>query len=437
MTLTERVKQITYAFDKLTIADGLNDRRQIVESITEELKDDFYFCLEVLAGRHKLGYTYAAYSGISSNIENYTIRQVYQEILQKPLKMHDLSENNIAFYCAHTYDWREFLEPLCNRKFRLGIGASLLPKIDTSPMLAKKFDGTKIYNGGYGITEKLDGNRCISKFVDGKWEHTSRNGKPMNVEFDMSGLDTTRIYDGEILSPEQVEMSEEIWRVVNEKVPESTGTYASMFNSTSGLINRKGGGKRLVYNIFDIMDENLSYWQRRAELDKYIQIGNGNTRILPLLARFETSKELNEKIQEILYTVTSIGGEGVMINIGGAPYVHKRSNSLLKYKEAKTMDMKVDGTFDGNGKYEMMCGGLICIATLSDGKNVVCRVGTGMSDQERYYWSLHPERIVGSIVEVEYFSLSQDKKLQGTNLYSLRFPRYKKVRTDKATTSEY
>ena len=40
-------------------------------------------------------------------------------------------------------------------------------------------------------------------------------------------------------------------------------------------------------------------------------------------------------------------------------------------------------------------------------------------------------------IEVEYFDISQNKSALGTNSYSLRFPRLKKVRTDKNDTSIY
>lgn len=435
-TLTERIKRMMYIFERLEMADGLNERKDIVEHIGEDIKDDFYFCLEVLDGRHKLGYTYNAYFQSSSVIvtEDETIKSVYLNVLQMPLKMHDLSQFNIDRFANGTYEWADFFEPLCNRKYRLGIGQSLLPKLNTSPMLAKKYQGyIAPHSNGYFITEKLDGNRCIAKFNGKIWEFTSRNGRPMNVDFDMSEMDHGTIYDGEILSPEQVEMSEEIERTIHEGL-EVTTAHNSLFNSTSGLINRKTKNKRLVYNIFDTMDTELPYYLRRRKIDQIVR--KDDVRVLPTLMKFQKNTELSQKIDELLYKVTSIGGEGIMINLAGATYLNKRTDALLKYKEIKSMDMKVIGVYGGTGKYEGLLGGLECYAELSDGKIVSCKVGTGLSDLQRRAWR-SGDLIIGKIVEVEYFSMSQDKENEGTNFYSLRFPRLKRVRDDKTSTSEY
>ena len=134
--------------------------------------------------------------------------------------------------------------------------------------------------------------------------------------------------------------------------------------------------------------------------------------------------------------IESKGGEGLMINLGNRKYEHKRTDSLLKVKSTYTMDMRVIDYEEGTGKNEGLIGSLICSATEG---NITynCKVGSGLSDEDRYFWILHPDQIVGKIIEVAYFSLSQDKNAQGTNTYSLRFPRFKRIRTDKNETSIY
>ena len=84
-----------------------------------------------------------------------------------------------------------------------------------------------------------------------------------------------------------------------------------------------------------------------------------------------------------------------------------------------------------------MIGAIVCEIVTRDLKHVVCKVGSGLSDEQRMRWAIHPEEILGKIVEVKYFSLSQSEDALGSNTYSLRFPRLHKVRTDKETTSEY
>ena len=126
-----------------------------------------------------------------------------------------------------------------------------------------------------------------------------------------------------------------------------------------------------------------------------------------------------------------------MINLGGAVYEHKRTDKLLKLKKVQTIDMKVIDVEYGTGRNEGLIGALICQIITDDGKKIECKVGSGLDDRERYEWSLNTTQIIGKIVEVAYFSLSQDSSKIGSNVYSLRFPRLKKVRYDKNNTSEY
>lgn len=74
---------------------------------------------------------------------------------------------------------------------------------------------------------------------------------------------------------------------------------------------------------------------------------------------------------------------------------------------------------------------------LPDGRKVSCNIGNGLSDEQRLNRAMKPEEIVGKIIEVAYFSLSQNCNTNGTKTYSLRFPRLKSIRKDKVDTSAY
>ena len=215
--------------------------------------------------------------------------------------------------------------------------------------------------------------------------------------------------------------------------------FQGVFNSTSGMINRHSVNKQLVYNIFDIMLENTEYCHRRDELDGINSLFNSSkdVRILPCIARFNDANELNENIGHILDKVVNIGGEGLMINTGDGKYLHKRTDNLLKYKQVQTMDMEVVGVQWGTGKYEGAIGALNCKIVTNDGKVVTCDVGSGLSDLQRWQWAINPDAIIGKIVEVAYFSMSQSKNTYDSNHYSLRFPRLKAVRMSKSDTSEF
>ena len=434
MTLTERVVLMDDILDDIAASNSILYKQRIIEGIPEELKDDFECVVECLSGIHKFGYTYYPIDTQGFRCkDNTTIRQAI-ELLLEPAKKGDLTLRNISMHMSQTYPWAEFFEPIVNRTRKIGIGRSILPNDGLSAQLAKKYEGKLAYSKtGYFVTEKLDGNRCIARWDGIKWVFTSRNGKEMHVNFDMSNLPKDFIYDGEILSPEQAAMSDAIYNYINER--QICMKFDDQFSATSGLINRHDKNKKLVYNIFDIMVDGASYWERREALER-LEFGK-DTKLVRVLHKSSTAEGLEDVLPILLADVTDIGGEGIMINLGDRPYVHKRTDGLLKMKKVQTIDMKVVDLEWGSGKYDGQVGALVCQCHTDDGKMIYCNVGTGLSDDQRLGWAIHPELIMNKIVEVGYFSLSQNAIDKGSNVYSLRFPRLKSVRTDKNETSEY
>ena len=436
--LKDRVEYFEYLFDMLTDTNSLNEKKDIIADIPSDYKADFDYIIYCLSNQVKFGYTYY-YDYINDGTrfnEEWTIKDCL-EYLQKPMKEGNLTYKNIALTVGASYNYKDFFSPIVNKTLKLGIGNSLLPKLDYSAMLAKKYEGpsrTMLCDDFY-ITEKLDGNRCIAHYENGKWVFTSRNGKIMHVDFDMTGLPTHLVYDGEVLSPRQVRQSEEIKRYIYTGFCDNL-EFQDMFNSTSGLINQHTTDKELIFNIFDIQEKNVRYSDRREYLDSFKTIKlSKDVRIVPVLGKADIA-DLNNIAFDLLDKVTSLGGEGIMINLGNRTYEHKRTDSLLKLKKVQTMDMVVVNTTLGTGKYEGLVGALECLIHTDDDKVISCSVGSGLSDEQRVQWTMYPEKILHHIVEISYFSLSQNENEKGSNLYSLRFPRLKKVREDKTKTSE-
>lgn len=440
MTLTERCLYFKSVFDMLQATNSSILKRQIVDDIKPECKEDFEYIVEVLTGKHVYGYSYWP-CVVDSDVrnENNTIKDVL-EFLQEPMKQHDLSINNIARYVKQTAPWYWFFEPIVNRTLKIGIGKSILPKDGMAPMLAKKYEGRiKFDKAGYVITEKLDGNRCVASYENNQWVFRSRNGKLMHVNFDMGDLPKEFVYDGEVMSAEQTKASILLHHNLAAEVPYSgIVLYKNDFNGTSGLINRHTLNKNLVYNIFDIMVDDVPYVDRRYELYKIAQeeTHGDDIRILPAIAHINHD-ELEESSAFYLHHITNMGGEGLMINTASGIYNHKRTDNLLKLKKVQTIDMKVTDFDWGTGKYECMVGALKAECVTDDGKIISCDIGSGLSDQQRLEWACDFSKICGKIVEVAYFSLSQTSAQKGSNIYSLRFPRLKSIRKDKVETSEY
>lgn len=439
MNLNERVKFFDNLFELLQSTSSRNQKEFIIQ---QELKDkdlsvheDWKYILEVLDNRHPIGFTFVPKPNdvmtLQRNEDTHTIRDLIEPLTKLP----DHTEQRIGLAEFYLGDFGCFIEPIVNRTLRLGIGKSLLSKAKTTPMLAKKYEPVGILHQDMAVTEKLDGNRCIASWDGEKWNFTSRSGKPMKVNFDMTGMPTEFIYDGEVMSVEQSKLSARrtynVLRGGDEPLV-STEDAQLLFNKTSGLINRKGPKSGLIYNIFDIISD-LKYIDRRERLEWVEQERETDeVRIIPLLY-IGTDVDI---IDRLLDRIVQYGGEGIMLNVYNRGYEHKRSDALLKYKQVKTMDMRVTGIAYGTGKYEGQIGALKCYIRTEDGKEVICEVGTGLSDAQREQWARTHE-IVGKIVQVGFHELTQNREYIGTNVYSLRFPRLISVRKDKDETSEY
>lgn len=429
MKLEQRFEMFDKIIEDLQSTSSRIEKEQIIKAIPAELKEDFQYILEILAGKHKLGYTYRmTRAELGADMYYEMTFKEYIQPLFEPMKSNNFTDLNTILAMNHCQYRQDLIASIVNRTLRLGIGPSQLPKDGLAPMLAKKFEDIKLRDEVYYVTEKLDGNRCIARYNGSKWIFTSRNGKPLKVDIDMGDLPTDVVYDGELLSPQQTYDSERMYdaTIHGTIVP----TYGGQFNSTSGLINSKAKNKQLVYNIFDVMTDD-AYYLRRQYLNS-LQCTSKETRILPVLARINCNYD--NIIANMLDAVTSAGAEGLMLNLAHANYQHKRTADLLKVKNTYTVDMLVKDWEYGNGKYDGMLGALCCEA-ISDGKRIEAKVGTGITDEQRQLWADDPALIIGKIVEVSYFSMSQSSGTYGTKLYSLRFPRLKRIRTDKGVTS--
>lgn len=442
LTLSQRIETLKALFRKLEQTSSRNEKEACIKkarSFSEQMNKDITYAFEVLDGRHKLGYTmfYIEKSEDMHEPNQSISLQEYVKPLFAPKFEGDLSERRIYKACQEVSYYGTFIVNLMNRNFRLGIGNSQLAKSVTSPMLAKKLDEStydKLNKQDiYYLTEKLDGNRCIAYHDGAEWKFMSRSGKPMYVQFDMSQFPTSMVFDGEVMSRKQTEASIDRTRPKTFNQESGRVPLSKDFSEASGLINQHSYNKDLVYNIFDIVDNFSTYQQRRSLLMQFHN--TENIRILPVID-IVTHEELFDKASKYLSYITTNGGEGIMVNAGHAKYQQKRTNDLLKFKKVYTLDMYVSDIQFGTGKFEGLVGALQC-SIIKDGKTIITSVGSGLDEYQRTLWAAHPELIVGKIVEVAYFSLSQDKASMGTNVYSLRFPRLVRVRLDKDLTSDY
>lgn len=332
---------------------------------------------------------------------------------------------------------RAFFENVILREFNIGIGRSSTNKIfgdDFVPkfevMLAEKYtDYVEFVDGKeFIITLKLDGNRCVAIYdADGGIDLKTRQG------LDYEGLDHIAedirlhmqpgfVYDGELIA-------------TAENADLSTG---ELYRFTTGLLHREVEDKTAIkFFIFDSLtvDEFKAGKSKTGALERKNRVAtllSGGARYLvnvPILYRGKDASV----IQRMLDEVTNAGGEGIMINIASAPYECKRVKTLLKCKKFNTADVFVESVEEGSKSFKGIMG-QIKVKFIYQGKEQTSYVGSGFSLEERkLYWE-HPELLIGKVVEVGYFEVSQNDK---TKEYSLRFPTWKSIiRTDKTELSE-
>lgn len=126
--------------------------------------------------------------------------------------------------------------------------------------------------------------------------------------------------------------------------------------------------------------------------------------------------------------------EGIMLQIADAVYECKRTKTTLKIKQFQDADLKVLDIIEGTGKNVGKLGA-ITVQFEVEGKLYTCDCGSGFSDDERSLYYNNKELLLGKIVTIGYFEISQNSK---TKEYGLRFPTWKGIiRHDKTEISMY
>ena len=295
-----------------------------------------------------------------------------------------------------------------------------------SVMLAKKWQDWKPYLIGKNITitEKLDGNRCIAICKNGKVRLLTRGGREYVgmavLENELSKFEDI-VFDGELKLADNDEMS------TNELYRLTTGALHS---------NESEDKDNICFFVFDTMPYNdwveqtcnTDYFARRIQLESIVN--NCNCKHVKLAKRYFTGRYDEAYVANLLTVVTDLGKEGLMINVNDAKYQFDRTVDLLKCKLFNTADMLVTGIYEGTGENVNKLGG-VHIQFEMDGTKYACDVGSGFSKEERELYWLNQDLLIGKIIEVKYFEISQN----ASGDYSLRFPVFKQIRNDKTDIS--
>lgn len=343
-------------------------------------------------------------------------------------------------------DKQILIEMFC-KKFKIGVNEKSLEKV--YPNDFKKFEimaGEPYFDRVDAlvkevpdiiVTHKFDGQRVIIRVENGSVKMFSRNGKLYtglkDLEQEASKL-PDGAYDGELLKlldGSVIDVSKMPENSLCKKVycPKNA---EELFSETASIINSKDEYKKdIAVFLFDMIP--LENFDNKIEYDVTTAVRKEKLETLLSIYDFKYIKYANilysgkfeqTLIKKMLDEMIILGQEGLMINYANAPYVFKRTNNLVKVKQIYTADVKVIGFEEGTGRNKGKLGSLL----IKTPQGVEVKVGSGLKDEDREYVWNNQAGYIGVICEIAFTTPSTSKD---SNLYSLRFPRFVRWRTDK------
>lgn len=170
------------------------------------------------------------------------------------------------------------------------------------------------------------------------------------------------------------------------------------FDEVSGIVRRKipesGVWQKVRFMVFDLHITDVPFEERLLKARELLhRANNPSIELVP-----QRSVASLPEIKEMLKSVVSQGGEGLMLHRKGALYMAGRSNDILKLKPLWDAEALVVAHLPGKGKFTNMMGSLL-VEGLSDTRNHGrwFKIGTGFTEQQR----MTPPA-VGSVITYQF-----------------------------------
>lgn len=320
------------------------------------------------------------------------------------------------------------LQRILLKDLRAGFGASTVNKAEPGAiitfdcMLAHKYEDKRIKDFPQFVEPKLDGVRTIA-FVDSeKAKFFSRSGKEF-LNYEHIGKALVAAFNAFHSSRSDNDTTIVPIAIDGEAID-------SNFNNTVSTARKKGAqAEGAIFNAFDIVPQLIfkendkkgdsqhgDYLERRALLSAFVEAAPSDSVKLINSYMVKSCEEIHH-----FYDIFQANGlEGVIVKHPKGLYHRRRNHGWMKIKADDSMDLKVIGYFEGEGKLEGSLGGLI-----TDFDGVEVRVGGGFSDALRQeLWGRliknKEDSAMGRLIEVGYHEITPDK--------SLRHPKFIKFR---------
>ena len=268
------------------------------------------------------------------------------------------------------------------------------------PMLAKPIEKVrKRINWdapGHFIQPKLDGVRCIARWVDGKVRLFSRK----NIEWVNLGHIVATL---EEIMPQNMVFDGEIYRhgLTFQEVSKLVKKSQTIVTQNLGKMDTRG----LQFHVYDgwvVGEEDTPYRRRRWQIWSNIpREYNDRPHIIPVRT---LNLRSDEDIDKAFVGFVKSGYEGAIVRIADGPYtIGHRSGHLLKVKAFEDEEYRISGFYEGKGRYK---GAVTWICDLPDGRTFHC-VPKGTMEQKRD-WFEHGEEYIGQMLKVKFFEKTDD-----------------------------
>lgn len=286
-------------------------------------------------------------------------------------------------------DGRELLTRILKKDLQCGVSRKIVNSvfddlISEYPItLASQYDEKYIEFPVYA-EPKIDGWRVNVIIKDGSVTYLSRSGKPM---------ETLESLTESILSlyPEDCMVDGEI----------KSGHFQDSSSVFSSKKNKKTAN--IILYAFDYLHyhewENKECSRTFQERRKHLKHNGTSVQILPL----EELHNLSEVHSTYKKHLTQY--EGTILKKKNGSYEFKRTRDWMKVKPIQTIDVEITGYIEGTKKYTGMLG-----AFTFNYNDQPCRVGGGFSDKEREEFWKRKDKMIGTIIEVEFMESTESGK---------------------------
>lgn len=246
------------------------------------------------------------------------------------------------------------------------------------PMLAHKFTDHKgKVEFPVFVQPKLNGMRML---FDGEVGFSRGNKEIIpeviqHLKFDTSGY----ILDGELMLPD------------NQLLQESMKAIKKYRSDLS---------PKLIYHVYDIVDDSLSYEERAKIIWQLWLKFPSNVKVVPMI---KANNEIEVMKWHKIYTTD--GYEGTMIRNPEMTYeIGKRSYSLLKLKDFVDAEYRIIDVIDGDGSDKGLA---IFVLETNNGNTFNCRPEGTQENRAELYKSR--TKLIGNYLTVRYQELSKDE----------------------------